>query len=133
MSKVPDHLLYTDEHEWVHITGDVGVVGITDYAQEALDDIVYVELPSVGTIVKQNEPFGAVDSCKASSELFAPISGEVLEVNEGLEESPELVNQDPYGEGWMIKVRLSDPSEAENLMNASAYEEFLKKVESAED
>jgi len=133
MSEVPEHLLYTDEHEWVLIKGEVGVVGITDYAQETLDDIVYVELPELGAAVRQNEQFGAVDSSKTSSELFAPISGEVIEINDDLDPNPQLVNQDPYGKGWMIKIKIADPSDSERLMDASAYREFLETVQSAEE
>ncbi len=126
MSKIPADLLYTKEHEWVRQEDGVVRVGITDYAQEELHEIVMVELPSVGTAVKANEVFGTVDSVKATSELFSPVSGEVVEMNEKLEEAPELVNNDPYGDGWMVTIKLADPHEVKNLMNAEAYKSFLE-------
>ena len=126
MSKIPADLLYTKEHEWVRQENGVVRVGITDYAQEELHEIVMVELPSVGTAVKANEVFGTVDSVKATSELFSPVSGEVVEMNEKLEEAPELVNNDPYGDGWMVTIKLADPNEVKNLMNAEAYKGFLE-------
>ena len=126
MSKIPADLLYTKEHEWVRQEDGVVRVGITDYAQEELHEIVMVELPSVGTAVKANEVFGTVDSVKATSELFSPVSGEVVEMNEKLEEAPELVNNDPYGDGWMVTIKLADPNEVKNLMNAEAYKGFLE-------
>jgi len=122
---IPKDRFYTREHEWVLVEDDVGTVGITDYAQDQLGDIVYVKLPSVGTPVRQMEPFGEIESVKAVSDLFAPVSGEVLEVNAELEERPELVNLDPYGRGWMIRVRLSDPSEVERLMTAEEYDAYV--------
>jgi len=126
MSKIPADLLYTKEHEWVRQEDGVVRVGITDYAQEELHEIVMVELPSVGTAVKTNEVFGTVDSVKATSELFSPVSGEIVEMNEKLEEAPELVNNDPYGDGWMVTIKLADPNEVKNLMNAEAYKGFLE-------
>jgi len=132
MSDIPEGLLYTREHEWIRLEDDCGVVGITDYAQQSLSDIVFVELPEPGTLIKQNEPFGAVDSSKASSELFAPMSGEVVEVNGELEDHPELVNSDPYGRGWMVKIRLSDPAESSGLMDAAAYGRYLNAIEEEE-
>jgi len=127
MATYPEDCLYTREHEWIRVEDDVGVVGITDYAQEALGDIVYVELPSVGDHFSQGEPFGNVESVKAVSELYMPVSGEVVEINEDLAESPQLVNEDPYGDGWMVKITLSDPTELETLMSASEYEEYVKE------
>lgn len=127
MANYPEDCLYTREHEWIRVEDDTGVIGITDYAQAALGDIVYVELPSVGDSFSQAEPFGNVESVKAVSELFMPVSGEVIAVNEDLTDSPELVNQDPYGDGWMIKITISDPDELETLMSASEYEEFVKE------
>lgn len=121
----PSDRRYTREHEWVHLEDDVGTVGITDYAQDQLGDIVYVELPPVGTRVEQMGKFGEVESVKAVSELFSPVSGEVVEVNEALAEKPELVNQSPYDEGWMIRVRLSDPGEVEKLLTAQEYDEYI--------
>ncbi len=126
MSKIPPDLLYTKEHEWVRQEGDVVRVGITDYAQEELHEIVMVELPSAGTTMKASEIFGTVDSVKATSELFAPISGEVVGMNEKLEEAPELVNNDQYGEGWMITLKPADPNEMKTLLNAEAYKSFIE-------
>ncbi len=126
MSKIPADLFYTNEHEWVRQEDGVVRVGITDYAQEELHEIVMVELSSAGTTIKANEVFGTVDSVKATSELFSPVSGEVVEMNEKLEEAPELVNNDPYGEGWMIVIKLSNPDEIKDLMNAEAYKSFIE-------
>jgi glycine cleavage system H protein len=117
---------YTKEHEWVRLEGDVAVVGITDYAQTELGDVVFVELPARGTPVKQGEPFGVVESVKAASDLYAPLSGEVLEANAALQDAPEQVNQEPYGAGWMITVRPSDRSELDTLMDAAGYDEYVK-------
>lgn len=122
---VPEGLRYTKEHEWVRVEGDLAVVGITDYAQRELGDVVFVELPQVGTQVRQMQPFGVVESVKAVSDLYAPVSGEVRERNDRLESEPELVNRDPYGEGWMIKVAMRDPSELDRLMTAQQYQEYL--------
>ncbi|MFX1576920.1 MAG: glycine cleavage system protein GcvH [Promethearchaeota archaeon] len=126
MSKIPADLLYTKEHEWIRQEDGIVRVGITDYAQEELHEVVMVELPAVGTAVKVNEVFGTVDSVKATSELFSPVSGEVVEMNEKLEEAPELVNNDPYGEGWMITIKASDPDEIKSLMNPAAYKTFTE-------
>ena len=127
MAQIPDHLRYTDEHEWVKLSDDLVVVGITDYAQEQLGDVVYVELPSEGDEVMKGEPFGTVESTKAVSELFAPISGTVEKVNHRLEDEPERVNRDPYGKGWMIKIAPSDPSELDELLDAESYEELIER------
>jgi glycine cleavage system H protein len=126
MSKIPADLLYTKEHEWVRQEDGVVRVGITDYAQEELHEIVMVELPVAGTAVKPNEVFGTVDSVKATSELFSPVSGEVVEMNEKLEEAPELVNNDPYGDGWMITIKLANPDEVKGFMSADAYKTFVE-------
>ena len=123
--EIPDDLFYTEEHEWARREGNTVVVGITEYAQSALGDIVFVELPSEKDEIAQNDTFGVVESVKAVSDLFAPVSGEVVEVNQTLANSPELVNQDPFGEGWFIKIKMTDDSELHNLMNATQYEEFL--------
>lgn len=120
---VPDDLKYTEEHEWVRVDGKTVVIGITDFAQDELGDIVFVELPSIGDEVQSGEPFGSVESVKTVSELYAPVSGRVVEVNERLEDSPELVNSSCYGDGWMIKVELSDPSELDRLWSADKYRE----------
>jgi glycine cleavage system H protein len=128
MPEYPEDCLYTKEHEWIRIEEGTGVVGITEYAQHSLGDVVYVELPSVGKSYEIGDAFGTVESVKAVSELYMPMSGEVIEVNEYLTESPELVNQDPYGDGWMIKVALARLDEKEDLLSASDYEEYVKEV-----
>jgi glycine cleavage system H protein len=122
----PRDCKYSKEHEWVRLEGGVATFGITDYAQDQLGDIVYVELPPLEETLTQFEPFGVVESVKAASDLYAPLSGEVLEVNEGLGDHPELVNQDPYGQGWMIKVEPSDEAELDQLMSVEEYEEYLE-------
>ncbi|MBQ2368217.1 MAG: glycine cleavage system protein GcvH [Bacteroidaceae bacterium] len=126
MSKIIDGLFYAESHEYVKIEGEYGYVGITDYAQHELGNVVYVDMPEVDDEVTAGEDFGAVESVKAASDLISPVSGVVVEVNEALNDSPELVNADPY-ENWIIKVQLSDASEAENLMDAAAYKEFIKE------
>ncbi len=118
-------LLYTEEHEWVYVEDDIVTVGITDYAQGELGDIVFIELPKVNDEVKQMEPFGTIEAVKAVSDLFAPLSGTVVEVNDVLQEQPELINKDPYGHGWMIKIRMADKSELESLLSAAAYKDKL--------
>lgn len=122
----PDTVRYTSEHEWIRVEGDEAFVGITDYAQSELGEIVFVDVPTVGEHVAQGEVFGSVEAVKTVSDLNMPAGGEVLELNAELEDHPELVNNDPYGAGWMIRVRLSDPSELDNLMDAAAYEASLK-------
>jgi glycine cleavage system H protein len=119
--------LYTKDHEWILVQDNVGTVGITDYAQHELGDVVYVDLPEVGDTFEANEPFGSVESVKAVSEVFCPVSGEVLEVNTKLEESPELINQSPHEQAWMIKIRLTNPGELKELLSAQAYEEYLQE------
>src|SRR5437773_6807836 len=124
----PEDSKYAKSHEYVHMEeGDVGTIGITDYAQKELGDVVFVELPQVGTQLEQGDELGSIESVKAVSELFAPASGEVVEVNEALAEKPELVNTDPYGDGWMVRVKLSTPEEVDELMNAEEYEEYVEK------
>jgi glycine cleavage system H protein len=118
----PQNLKYTKEHEWVRVEGDVATVGITEYAEGELGDIVYVEVESVDETIAKDEVFGSVEAVKTVSDLYMPVSGEVIEFNENLEETPETVNEDPYGEGWMIKVKMSDMSELEDLMDAAAYQ-----------
>lgn len=122
----PDTVRYTAEHEWIRVEGEEAYVGITDYAQSELGEIVFVDIPTLGEVVAQGEVFGSVEAVKTVSDLNMPASGEVLELNAELEDHPELVNNDPYGAGWMIRVRLSDPSELDNLMDAAAYEASLK-------
>ncbi|MGB1586087.1 MAG: glycine cleavage system protein GcvH [Thermoplasmatota archaeon] len=121
MSETPDDVLYNESHEWVRIDGDEATVGITDHAQAALNDIVYVELPGTGDQLDAGEEFGVVESVKSVSDLYMPVAGEIIEVNEGLEDAPETINSDPYGEGWLIKIRMSDPSQARELMSAEDY------------
>lgn len=126
MSKILDDLRYADSHEWVKLDGDVATVGITDYAQHALGNIVYVDMPEVGDEVTQGEDFGAVESVKAASDLVSPVSGEVIEINEALEDEPELINQDAYG-AWIMKVKVSEVSEIENLLDAEAYAKICEE------
>jgi glycine cleavage system H protein len=121
----PDDLKYHEEHDWARIDGDQATFGVTWYAQDALGEVVFFDPPEVGASVTKDASYAEVESVKAVSDVFAPLSGEIVEVNEALADSPERINADPYGEGWMIKVRLSDPSEVEQLMDASAYEEML--------
>lgn len=117
----PENYRYTREHEWVLVEGDAGKIGITHHAQEQLGDIVYVDLPKVGAKVNKGEVFGSVESVKAVSDIYSPVSGEVIAVNDSLTDAPEKVNQDPHGEGWLIQVRLSNPAEMEDLMTAQEY------------
>ncbi len=126
MAMYPADLRYTREHEWARVEGHRARVGITHYAQDQLGDVVFVELPKVGTRVRHMQTFGVVESVKAVSDLFAPLSGEVVEVNQSLTERPEQVNQDPYGAGWLIAIALSDPKELDALMSAVDYEAYLK-------
>jgi len=122
---IPSELKYTKDHEWIRVDGDVATVGITDFAQGELGDIVYVEVETVDETLEKEEVFGTVEAVKTVSDLFLPVSGEVIEFNESLEEEPEKVNEDPYGEGWMIRIRMSDPSEVEALLDADAYKEVV--------
>jgi glycine cleavage system H protein len=126
MATYPADLRYTREHEWARVDGSRARIGITHFAQDQLGDVVFVELPKVGTRVRQMETFGVVESVKAVSDLFAPLSGEVVEVNQGLVAHPEQVNRDPYGEGWLIVVALGDPKELANLLSAADYEKYLE-------
>ena len=121
----PAELKYTKDHEWVRIEGDIATVGITEFAQSELGDIVYVEIETVGETIAQEEIFGSIEAVKTVSDLFMPISGEILEFNEELDGNPELVNSDPYGAGWMVKVKISDASEIENLLDAEAYKSLV--------
>ncbi|QSO53439.1 glycine cleavage system protein GcvH [Alicyclobacillus curvatus] len=121
MSNTPQELKYSKEHEWVRVDGSKAYIGISDFAQDELGDIVFVELPEAGSTLSVNSTFGTVESVKTVSDLFAPISGKVVEVNGKLEDSPELVNSDPYGDGWMIVVEMSEPSELDDLLDAAAY------------
>lgn len=126
MANIPDDLHYSKDHEWVRVEGNIAVVGITDYAQDSLGDVVYVELPKVGDDFSANESFGSVESVKAVSEVFSPVSGEIVGINEGLADTPEQVNQSPYTDGWMIRVQLANPGEVDSLLTAGEYEDFTK-------
>ncbi|MBI4251968.1 MAG: glycine cleavage system protein GcvH [Candidatus Tectomicrobia bacterium] len=123
----PKQLKYSREHEWVKVEGNIAQVGITDYAQSELGDVVYVELPEVGADVEANNTFGVVESVKAVSDLFAPVTGSITEVNPQLEEEPELVNSDPYEDGWMVKIEMNDPSELNDLLDADEYKTFVEE------
>ena len=125
MSKINDELLYSESHEWVKVDGNIAIIGVSDFAQEEMGDITYVDVPAEGDSVTKGEDFGALESVKASSELYSPVSGEVVAVNEELEDKPELINEDPYG-AWIIKVEMSDKGELEELLTAAAYAEIAK-------
>ena len=127
MTKIPDDLLYTKDDEWILVDGDEGLVGLTDYAQDALSDIVYVELPDEGDEFEMGETFGVVESVKAAADLYMPVSGEVLAVNEDLPDEPEVLNSDPYGDGWMVRIAINDPSELDNLMDPAAYTNYCEE------
>jgi glycine cleavage system H protein len=129
MANVPEDLQYSKDHEWIRVNGDVGTIGITDHAQNSLGDVVYVELPKPGETFAAHESFGSVESVKAVSEIFTPVSGEIVEVNESLQDEPEKVNTDPYDDGWMIRVRMSNPGEVDSLLTAAEYEDFTKGEE----
>lgn len=124
---IPSDLKYTKSDEWVRVEGGTATAGLTDYAQSQLSDIVFVELPSVGTTLKQGESFASVESVKAASDVYLPIGGEITAVNETLSDSPELVNQDPYGKAWMVKFKVADPGELGGLMDAAAYEKYCEE------
>ena len=121
----PNELRYTKDHEWIRVEGATGIIGITDYAQGELGDIVFVELPGKGTKLIQGKAFGTIEAVKAVSELYAPVSGEVLEANKAVQETPEVVNKEPYGTGWMIKVKLENPKEADALLSVDAYKKLI--------
>ena len=129
----PDDLRYTKEHEWVRLEGDAGVIGITDYAQDQLGDIVYLDLPSAGASVAQYEKMGEIESVKAVSDLFSPVTGEVVEANKDAADAPELVNNEPYGRGWLIKVRLANPSEFDGLLSSEAYQKLVAREQEEAD
>lgn len=125
----PDDFFYSKDHEWTQVKGGLATVGITDFAQKQLGDVVYVELPEKGTQLEFHQTIGVVESVKAVSDVYSPVSGEVTEVNEGLNDSPELVNQDPHGKGWFIRLKIKDESELEKLMSAAEYEKYLEGIE----
>jgi glycine cleavage system H protein len=122
----PEDLKYHHEHDWARIDGDQATFGITWYAQDALGEVVFFDPPEVGSEVTKDQAYAEVESVKAVSDVFAPLSGEVVEVNDGLEDSPEKINEDPYGDGWLVKIKLSDPAEADSLLDVAAYQELLK-------
>ncbi len=126
MANVPEDLHYSKDHEWLRVDGDIATIGITDYAQNSLGDVVYVELPRVGDEFAAHESFGSVESVKAVSELFTPVSGKVVESNPTLQDEPEKVNEDPYGDAWMIRVKMSKPGEVDSLLTPAEYEDFTK-------
>jgi glycine cleavage system H protein len=123
----PSNVKYTSEHEWIRFEGDVAYVGITDYAQDQLGDIVFVDIPTVGETLAKGDTFGTIEVVKTISDLFIPVGGEVLEQNEALADNPELVNNDPYGEGWIVKLKPADPAEADTLLNAEAYKALINE------
>lgn len=127
MASSPNDRRYSKEHEWLKVEGDSATIGITDYAQEQLGDVVYVDLPAPGTTVTQFQKMGEIESVKAVSELFTPASGDVLEINQAVIDKPELVNSDPHGDGWLIRIRLSDASEADKLMSSEEYDALIKE------
>lgn len=127
MVEIPGDLYYSKSHEWAKVDGDTATVGLADYAQNELGDITYLELPETGTTLTQNEPLGVVESVKAASDIYAPLSGEVVEGNQAVVDAPELVNSSPYGDAWLVKIKLSDTSEVENLMDAEAYTKYVEE------
>ena len=129
MANIPENLHYSKDHEWVEVKDGVATVGITDYAQHSLGDVVYVDLPRVGDTLASHEAFGSIESVKAVSEVFTPVAGEIVEVNDGLNDMPETVNSDPYGAAWMIRVKMENALEADAMLNAAEYEEYLSENE----
>ena len=128
MSNIPENLRYSKDHEWILVDGDNATLGITDYAQHSLGDVVYIDMPRVGDTFGAHEAFGSVESVKAVSEIFTPVAGEMTEVNERLNDTPEKVNSDPYGDGWMIKLKMKNPLEADAMLSAVEYEEYLSTI-----
>lgn len=124
---IKEDLLYTNEHEWVKVEGDIAIVGISDYAQQQLGDIVYVELPEKGKVVKKMETVATIEAVKTAADVYSPVSGEVIEVNSELENKPELINEDPYGKGWIVKLKMTDPDELKELLSAEDYRELLEE------
>ena len=125
----PDDFLFAESHEWIKIEGDTGTIGISDFAQKQLGDVVYVELPEVGAVFDFHQSFGVVESVKAVSDIYAPVAGEVVEVNSGLNDSPELLNEDPHGKGWIMKIKIKDESELQKLLSVTDYEKLLESQE----
>ena len=131
--ELPEGLKYSKEHEWVLVEDRIAIIGITEYAQQELGDVVYVELPEAGEKVVKDDPFGAVESVKAVSDIYAPVSGTVTEVNDALPDNPEIINDDPYGDGWMIKVEMTDKDDLKDLMSAEEYAEYVEQQKGEED
>lgn len=127
MTKIENDLLYTDDDEWIRVDGDEATVGVSDYAQDSLSDIVYLELPDVGETFEEGDAFGVIESVKAAADLYMPVSGEVVDVNEALLDEPEVVNEDPYGKAWMVRVKMSDKSQLDELMDADAYRAYCEE------
>jgi glycine cleavage system H protein len=125
MANIPENLRYSKDHEWVSVEGDVATIGITDYAQSSLGDVVYIELPKPGDKFNAHEAFGSVESVKAVSEIFTPVAGEVAEANDAINDTPEAVNSDPYGKGWMVKIKMENPGAADAMLSAAEYDEYL--------
>ena len=125
--KIPENVKYTKDHEWIRVEGDFGWIGITDFAQGELGDVVYVELPKVGTKIVQGKSFGTIEAVKAVSDLYAPVAGEIVELNKTVQNTPEVVNKDPYSEGWMVKVKIANKSDLNALLNAEAYKKLTTK------
>ena len=125
----PDDFFFAESHEWIKIQGDTGTIGISDFAQKQLGDVVYVELPEVGAVFDFHQSFGVVESVKAVSDIYSPVAGEVVEVNSGLNDSPELLNEDPHGKGWIMKIKVKDESELQKLLSVTDYEKFLESQE----
>jgi len=125
MSNIPENLHYSKDHEWLSVDGDVASIGITDYAQSSLGDVVYIDMPRVGDRFGAHEAFGSVESVKAVSEIFTPIAGEIVEVNDALNDAPEKVNNDPYGDAWFVKIKMDNPGEADAMLSGAEYEEYL--------
>jgi glycine cleavage system H protein len=125
--KIDETCKYTESHEWIRVEGDEGICGISDYAQEQLSDVVYVELPEEGDTLDQGEAYATVESVKAAADVYMPVGGEILEINEALEDEPELVNQDPFGEAWLVRIRIADPAELDDLLDPEAYAEVVEK------
>jgi len=131
--EIPEGLKFSKEHEWVLVEDQVAIIGITEYAEQELGDVVYVELPEVGEKIVKDDPFGAVESVKAVSDIYAPVSGTVVEVNDTLPDSPETINDDPYGDGWLIKVEMTDKDDLKDLMSAEEYAEYVEQQKAEED
>jgi glycine cleavage system H protein len=126
VAQILPHLQFTEEHEWIRIDGESGLVGITEFAQEELGDVTFVELPEIGLVLDRGDVIGVVESVKAASDIFAPLSGEILEINAAVEDGPELVNSDPYGEGWLVRLRIKNPEEVQSLLSSEEYGRLIK-------